>query len=229
MIKQKKTLIAGLVFVVFYSALFCAIHFIAAGTVNLPLAWITLGSYFLISVTNVFLVEPDLISERLQFGGKGVNRNDQILASVSFLFLFPLALVVAGLDRGRFGWTQSLPIAIRIAGVILYVLGNLFSRWAMASNRYFSTFVRIQADRDQVVVADGPYRIVRHPGYAGAILAALTLPLALGSVYALAPAFIGVVGFVMRTDLEDKELITKLWGYREYTKNVRYRLFPGVW
>ncbi|MGD2026364.1 MAG: isoprenylcysteine carboxylmethyltransferase family protein [Anaerolineales bacterium] len=226
---MNKSKILGLIVVVSYTALFFASHFIAAGTFNLPFSWIILGIYLLIAVTNVFLADPGLISERLKFGGEGVNRKDQILASVSFFFFFPITLVVAGLDRGRFGWTQSLPVAIQIAGVVLYVLGNMFARWAIVSNRYFSTFVRIQTNRDHIVISRGPYGIIRHPGYAGAILAAISLPLALGSGYALAPAFVGGVGFVLRTDLEDKELIRKLSGYRDYASKVRYRLLPGVW
>ena len=227
MVNKKQ--ISGLVFVLIYIAFFWAILFWSAGKVNLPFAWITLAIYLLTSVSSVFLVEPGLVSERLQFGGKGVNRKDQILASVSFLFFFPLTLVVAGLDLGRFGWTQSFPPAIQAAGVVIYVFGNLIARWAVASNRFFSTFVRIQEDRGHVVESGGPYRFIRHPGYAGAILAAIALPLALGSIYALAPALIGSIGFIIRTYLEDNQLKNELAGYLEYASRVRYRLFPGGW
>lgn len=224
-----KKQISGLVFVLIYITFFWTILFWSAGTINLPFAWITLAIYLLTSVSSVFLVEPGLISERLQFGGKGVNRKDQILASVSFLFFFPLTLLVAGLDLGRFGWTQSFPSEIQIAGVVLYAFGNFIARWAVASNRFFSTFVRIQEDRGHVVESGGPYRFIRHPGYAGAILAAVALPLALGSLYALVPALIGSVGLIIRTNLEDNQLRRDLAGYLEYSIRVRYRLFPGGW
>ena len=221
--------IAGLVFVLFYLAMFFSIHFIAAATVDLPFSWIALGAYSLISILNVFLVDPDLISERLQLGGETVNREDQILASVSFAFFFPITLIIGGLDLGRYAWTPGFPFAIRVIGIILYVLGNLFSRWAMASNRYFSTFVRIQTDRGHVVESGGPYQLVRHPGYAGAILAACTLPLALGSLYALIPAIIGCIGLILRTILEDNQLKNELPGYLEYAGKIRFRLLPGIW
>ena len=99
----------------------------------------------------------------------------------------------------------------------------------MATNRFFSTFVRFQEDRSHEVVKGGPYRYVRHPGYAGTILAAITLPLALGSLWALIPACIGAVGFVVRTDLEDKALRQTVSGYLEYAGRVRHRLVPGIW
>jgi protein-S-isoprenylcysteine O-methyltransferase Ste14 len=108
-------------------------------------------------------------------------------------------------------------------------LGNLFGRWAMVSNKYFSTFVRIQVDRNHKVQTGGPYRLIRHPGYAGAILAAMALPLAIGSICAIAPALVGCIGLVVRTALEDDVLIDGLKGYRDYSLKVRYRLLPGVW
>ena len=220
---------AGFITILFYLAVLFAIHFIAAGVVQLPFSWITLGTYSLISILNVFLVEPDLIAERLQFGGEGVNRKDQILATTTALFGLPISLMIAGLDRGRFIWTQSFPVAIQVAGVVLYNLGNLLFRWAMNSNRYFSTYIRIQTDRGHQVATGGPYRFVRHPGYAGAILSAVTLPLALGSLYAFPSAFIGCVGLVLRTIMEDNQLRHQLAGYPEYAAKVRFRLLPGIW
>lgn len=148
---EDKYRLAGLIFILFYLVLFFAIYFVAAGTYKHLFAWISLGSYSLISIINVFMVDPELILERLRFGSRNVNQKDRILASVSFLFFAPVTLLIAGLDRGRFIWTQSIPLTIQIIGVGLYVFGNLFSRWAMVNNRYFSTFVRIQEDRGHVV------------------------------------------------------------------------------
>jgi protein-S-isoprenylcysteine O-methyltransferase Ste14 len=222
-------MIRGFVVILFYLALLFVIFFASAGTIDILSAWIALGSYAAISIINFFLVDPELVSERVQMGGKGVNHIDRVLASVSFAFIYPLTLIVAGLDIGRYHWTQSFPFVIQIIAMILYTFGNLLGRWAMVSNKYFSTFVRIQEDRDHEVESGGPYRYIRHPGYAGIILAAMTLPLAIGSVYAIAPAVVGCIGFVVRTALEDKTLISGLKGYRDYTSKVRYRLLPGVW
>ena len=77
---------------------------------------------------------------------------------------------------------------------------------------------------------DGPYRIVRHPGYLGAIFGfILAAPLLLGSWWAFVPAVLAIVCFVVRTALEDRTLQKELDGYVAYTQNVRYRLLPGVW
>ena len=222
-------MISGFLVILAYLTLFFTIFFLSAGTINIPAAWIALGSYAVISIINFFLVDPELVSERMQMGGKGVSQEDRVVAAVSFLFIYPITLIVAGLDVGRFHWTLPFPFVIQIIALILYTLGNLFGRWAMASNKFFSTFVRIQEDRDHKVQSGGPYRYIRHPGYAGAILAAMVLPLALGSVYAIAPALLGCIGFVVRTALEDKVLTSGLNGYREYASKVRYRLLPGVW
>ncbi len=75
----------------------------------------------------------------------------------------------------------------------------------------------------------GPYRIVRHPGYAGGVLPPFAMALALDSVWVLIPAVAAVVVAVVRTTLEDRTLQEELPGYREYAGRVRYRLIPGIY
>ena len=89
--------------------------------------------------------------------------------------------------------------------------------------------VRLQTDRDHRVISSGPYRWMRHPGYAGALLSYLATPFFLDSSWALLPTVIITIGLIIRTYLEDKFLMDELEGYRDYTKRVRYRLLPGVW
>ena len=81
----------------------------------------------------------------------------------------------------------------------------------------------------QAVVSSGAYALVRHPGYAGVLVAHLALPLALGSIWSLVPAAVGTILFVARTAREDQSLRDHLVGYREYQTRVRWRLLPGVW
>ena len=75
----------------------------------------------------------------------------------------------------------------------------------------------------------GPYRIVRHPGYAGSILPPFAMVLALDSVWILVPAAVAVVIALVRTALEDGTLQEELPGYREYAGRVRYRLIPRIY
>ena len=99
----------------------------------------------------------------------------------------------------------------------------------MAVNKFFSTIVRIQKERGHYVVTGGPYKFVRHPGYTGAIIVSISLPLLLGSVWALIPAMIGDIILIIRTVLEDNTLKKELQGYDEYTRRVPHRLIPGIW
>ena len=99
----------------------------------------------------------------------------------------------------------------------------------MHVNRFFSSVVRIQVDRGQVVINSGPYQFVRHPGYVGGILLYLALPLVLGSLTGLIPAACSIMILVVRTYLEDITLQKELPGYQEYAMTVKYRLLPGVW
>jgi protein-S-isoprenylcysteine O-methyltransferase Ste14 len=132
------------------------------------------------------------------------------------------------LDAGRLGWS-TMPIAVQIVGYIAFVLSMAVTFWAMATNPFLSTIVRIQDDRGQYVVTTGPYRYVRHPMYAMMFLMWPGTALLLGSWWALLPAVVIVIIFVIRTALEDRTLQAELPGYVDYTQHTRYRLVPGVW
>ena len=99
----------------------------------------------------------------------------------------------------------------------------------MRSNRFFSSVVRIQKDRGHTVVDGGPYRFVRHPGYAGTSVFTLVTPLILRSYWALVPAAATASVLVLRTIMEDLTLRNELDGYADYARRVRYRLLPAIW
>jgi len=171
---------------------------------------------------------PGLLAERGKFGkAQDVKSWDKVLSPLMAVSMtFPL-FIVAGLDH-RFGWSLVFPTWLNILGFILIVLGYTFAGWALTENRFFSSVVRIQKDRGHMVCDSGPYRIVRHPGYAGNILALPGIVLALGSVWTIIPVIVALIIAVIRTTLEDKTLQEELPGYRDYASRVRYRLFPGV-
>lgn len=171
---------------------------------------------------------PGLLAERSKFGkAQDVKSWDKVLSPLMAVSMsFPL-MMVAGLDH-RFGWSIAFPSWTTILGFVLIVIGYTFAGWALVENRFFSSVMRIQKDRAHVVCDSGPYRIVRHPGYAGNILALPGIVLALGSVWTIIPVVIALIIAVIRTVLEDKTLQEELPGYRDYTLRVRYRLIPGV-
>jgi protein-S-isoprenylcysteine O-methyltransferase Ste14 len=108
-------------------------------------------------------------------------------------------------------------------------LGYVLSSWALLENRFFSGVVRIQKDRGHQVVSTGPYGFVRHPGYAGALLAYLVTPVLLDSTWAFIPAVLMAGVVILRTALEDRTLQEELPGYKDYARKTRYRLLPGIW
>ena len=132
------------------------------------------------------------------------------------------------MDVGRFRWS-SLNIDFAVLGIILFVLGGIIFNWAVMVNPHFEPTVRIQKDRDHQVVTNGPYRIVRHPGYLAGILFPISTTFVVGSVYGLVPAAFSFFLIVVRTWLEDRTLQRELTGYSEYAMRVRYRLVPAVW
>jgi protein-S-isoprenylcysteine O-methyltransferase Ste14 len=134
---------------------------------------------------------------------------------------FPMVFV-AGLDH-RFYWSSEFPQWLTVTGFILISLGYALAAWALAENRFFYSVVCILADQGHVVCDSAPYQFVRHPGYAGNILALFGIVLALGSVWTLIPATVASIITVVRTGLEDQILKRELPGYRDYALRVRYR------
>ncbi len=172
---------------------------------------------------------PGLMAERATIiKAPDVKPWDKILAPLMAISIsFPL-VIVAGLDH-RNGWSPQFPLLFNVIGLILVESGYLFACWAFAENRFFSSAVRIQTERGHVVCDTGPYRIVRHPGYAGNVLALPGIVLALGSLWTIIPVLAALIIAVIRTSLEDQTLQEELPGYREYTQRVRYRLIPGLY
>ena len=194
-------------------------------------AWAyAIASILAFSVSRLIVARkhPDLITERARFmQAKGTKSWDKILSPLLGLGSI-LILVVAGLDE-YYGWSPAFTLTLNLVALIGIVLGYGFSSWALIENRFFSGTVRIQTERGHHVISTGPYRIVRHPGYAGGLLGYVFIPLLLDSVWAWIPAALLVVVMVIRTALEDKTLQTELPGYKEYAQKTRYRLLPGVW
>jgi protein-S-isoprenylcysteine O-methyltransferase Ste14 len=200
--------------------------FSLSGRLDWIWAWAYLGVGFGILVINAIILPADLIAERGQ-PGENVKRWDRLLATVTGLPTLGVP-IVAGLDE-RFGWSPQLAPVIHLTGLAFFALGQGLFSWAMASNKYFSTAVRIQMDRGHTVATSGPYRYVRHPGYVGFAVSFLGTTLALGSLWAIIPAGLIACLLVVRTALEDRTLQDELPGYRDYTQRVRYRLLPGIW
>ena len=205
---------------------------LAAGRWNWLAGWLfglTLVISIIVSRVLVAIKSPGLLAERARWvKGESAEGWDQLLLPIVGVY-GPLAvLVVAGLDE-RFGWPPPISPWVQLVAFAVALAGFAFATWAMVANRFFSAVVRIQTDREQTVVTSGPYRFVRHPGYAGGMLAWLAAPLALGSLWALLPAVLTAIAMVIRTILEDRLLHADLPGYAEYAQRTRARLLPGVW
>lgn len=215
----------GLILLV--TVIFLAVLFVAAGSMLWVNAWVLTGIILAGFVVGVVSVDPSLLQERVGIKS-GVKRED-IFFSVMMGRLGPLSTyIIAGLDF-RFGWSASFPLALVVAGFVSYIIGFAILLWATKENKFFSSVVRIQKERGHYVITNGPYRLVRHPGYLGSIIYMLGLPFALASYWAIIPAIATNIIAVIRTFLEDRILRRELEGYTTYVDQVKYRLLPGVW
>lgn len=171
---------------------------------------------------------PDLLAER----GKSFQTTDaeawDKALSPGLMVLGAAIPLVVGLEM-RISPSAQFPLVVKILSALIIVFGYGIGAYAMAVNRYFSGVVRIQNDRGHYVVNQGPYRFVRHPGYSGAFLANIAIPLLLDSYWALIPVILSLIVIIIRTSLEDQTLQEKLPGYQEYAQQVPYRLFPYIW
>jgi protein-S-isoprenylcysteine O-methyltransferase Ste14 len=207
-----------------------AVLLISAGEVYWINAWLCIGlglCYHTINTIFLLKINPQMLNERGKFIQENTKRFDKLFIAL-YIPLSLMVSIVAGLDAVRYGWS-SMSSGVSALGVVLYIVASILGSWAMAVNPHFELTVRIQDDRDQRICTSGPYRIIRHPGYAAWIIGAASYPLILGSWWALVTVAASAILFVIRTALEDRTLKEELTGYEEYTRITHYRLIPFVW
>lgn len=202
-----------------------AFFLLPAGIWRFWQAW----AYMAVLLIPMFLVlvyflkkDPALLERRMRTKEK--EPEQKTLIKLSYL-LFLAAFLLPGFDR-RFGWS-TVPVWLVIAAdLIIFAAYGLFVL-VMRENSYASRVVEV--DQKQEVVRTGPYAVVRHPMYAAILPIYVISPLALGSFWALVPAAFIPLILVARIRNEEKVLGESLAGYTEYTRQVKYRLIPGIW
>jgi protein-S-isoprenylcysteine O-methyltransferase Ste14 len=220
-----KTSVLSLISSVVFMVMIGALLFGCAGRWDLPLYWAYLGVWTAMMLVGSLVVDPTLIRERIRPGPGG---KDYATAAL-FTPIWLGQCAVAGLDVGRFHWSDTVPVDLQVIALLLMAAGVVVVVWATAVNRYFSSVIRIQTDRGHRVVTNGPYRYVRHPAYAVCLFIFAGGGLVLGSWLAALIGLILVVPVLRRTAQEDRVLHEQLDGYAAYARKVRYRVLPGVW
>jgi protein-S-isoprenylcysteine O-methyltransferase Ste14 len=208
-----------------------AIIFFAAGTIDYAGGWLYLGEMIAASVVfgaHIMRVDPGLLKERL----KPPVQKDQPLADK--LVLIPILLFIFGgmafmaADAARWHWS-IMPPAVQWAGCGLLLVALLFIHWVMRTNSFAAPVVKIQKERGQAVITTGPYAIVRHPMYLGALFYMAATSLVLGSWWGLVTMPFLALLFGIRIGVEEQTLRMGLDGYDDYARRVRWRLVPFIW
>jgi len=200
-----------------------AILFIPAGSFGFWEAWIWLWEFFLMMIfIGIYLNKknPALLKRRMQFKEK-----ERMTKIQSILNFYILGYLVPGIDY-RNHWS-SVPVRIVIVSNIIVCMGLIIIILVFKENSYASTTIKIE--NEQYVISTGPYSIIRHPMYLGMLLIALFTPLALGSFWAIIPFLFSIPSTILRIKNEEKLLLEKLPGYKDYCLKTRYRLVPLIW
>ncbi len=202
--------------------------FLPAGTLHYPLAWIYLAVYLAASLLICLYLlkkDPELLKRRLSGGPTAEKRPAQriiiVFASLGFIAL----LVIPGFDH-RYHWS-SVNFVVAALGNCLVALGLYLVFLVYRENTFGSATISLA--ENQKVISTGPYAIVRHPMYACSFVYLVGMPLALGSYWGLLGVGPMVPLLIWRLLDEEKFLAENLAGYRDYQKQVRYRLVPHVW
>ena len=199
--------------------------FASAGTAALPTYWVYLGIFAAVFVASFLLLDPDLVRERMRPAGTGQPFGLKVFSAVMFAHW-----IVAGLDHGRYHWSDNVPLWLQWLALTFLAAGYALCLWAMRVNRFFSSVVRIQPDRGHVLITSGPYAIIRHPGYLAGIAIILASGMALDSWLAAALLVLLSLPFLLyRAVTEDRVLLAELPGYPGYAARVRWRIIPGIW
>ena len=156
----------GLLFLLLVMA---ALLFIPAWTLDYWQAWTFLAAYFASSLAiTLYLIrnDPKLLERRMRGGPSAEKETSQkiimFLASLGFIGL----IVLPALDY-RFAWSH-MPPYVALAGDVLVVLGWLAIFLVFKENTF--TCATIELSPNQKVISTGPYALVRHAMYAGALV-----------------------------------------------------------
>ena len=199
--------------------------FLPAGTWDFWQGWLMMAVLFIpmfVAGIVMMFVNPVLLAKRLD--AKEKQKDQELVVKLSGL-MFLVGFIVAGLGQ-RFGW-YTLPTGVSIGATVAFVIAYILYAEVLRENRYLSRTIEVQ--EGQTVVNSGLYGIVRHPMYAVTLLLFLSMPLILGSVYALAVFLVYPLIIVKRIKGEEALLTEELQGYFEYMRNVKYRLIPWIW
>ena len=188
---------------------------------------LVVGGWSLSCTVSLMRVDPDLVAERMR-PGPGAAENIRLLQAGAAV-IWVCHYTVAGLDVGRFGWSGSISPVVKLPALVVVVICLAVIQAVMLTNRFASSALRLQHERGQYVVTDGPYRFVRHPMYTALIVMGPATAIALGSWWAILPIVPGIFWTLRRTIMEDRMLMEGLPGYRDYAARVRFRLVPGLW
>jgi protein-S-isoprenylcysteine O-methyltransferase Ste14 len=201
--------------------------FLPAGTLRYWQGWAFLATFTVCSTAltvYMALYDEKLLERRLRAGPRAETETSQKIIMALVMLGFAAFLVFPVLDH-RYGWSP-VPPCVSIIGDGLIALGYLFILFVLRENSYAASTIQI-AD-DQKVISTGPYALVRHPMYAGALLLLLGIPVALDSWYGLLGIVVIVPALIWRLQDEERFLTRNLPGYAEYTSKVHWRLIPGL-
>jgi protein-S-isoprenylcysteine O-methyltransferase Ste14 len=212
--------------------LFGALLFLPAGTVEWWRAWVFLGVVFIAAAATMFGVfrgNEEFFNERL----KSPIQNEQPLAdkivTPALVAAFFGLVIFIPLDVFRFHLMSKPGAGVSAAGLILFAAGWSIMTLALRENSFAAPVVKYQEARHQKVIDTGPYAIVRHPMYAGAVPLMIGMPLWLESYAAALLSVVPIGTVVARVLIEERFLRRELPGYDAYTESVRHRLVPFVW
>ncbi len=229
--KNKKSVVRIAVMLLLVMVFFPLLPMIISGRWDWWQAWVMFALFvlsFIVSRAIAARKTPDILKERADYATQGNTQAWDKWLSPIMAFGSVFILLAAGLDD-RFNWSPDLALGWELLGLALILIGYIFGSYAFVENAFFSGTVRLQPERGQTVVKSGPYGWVRHPGYLGSLIASIGMPLLLDSLWAFVPVLIFGFFYVLRTRLEDRFLRENLAGYSAYVREVRYRLFPGIW
>jgi protein-S-isoprenylcysteine O-methyltransferase Ste14 len=202
--------------------------FIAAGTLRYWQGWTCLAAFFVPACgISVYVAkrDPALLERRLKAGPKAEKEKGQKVVQVIASICFFTSFVISPLDH-RFGWS-SVPAFVSIAGDLMMLIGFAITFLVFKENTYTSGIIEVA--ENQTVVSTGPYAVVRHPMYSGALIMLFGIPLALGSWWGMLLNVPLTVAIAWRLQDEEKFLLANLTGYAQYMATVKYRLAPRVW
>ena len=197
--------------------------------------WLNGQLFLIITTFSIYLIclylklyNPGLLIERFNFKSDDQDSNDKSFVSNIGKYLVLLFYVIMPIDH-KYAIFPDFSYNVHVSSIIIIFLSYMMILFVFKQNSFASPIIRNQKEREHSIITSGLYAYVRHPMYTACVLIFIFTPLLLDSLYGAIFGIFISYSFCKRIEVEENFLLNEFSSYSEYTKKVKFKIFPYIY